>query len=122
MRKNTDQKNSVFGHVSCSDVNFENQSLPRVQEEFNIYEILRKSLNFGVCRKSFNSKQAFVGHHNAKHTDNFKFDLCKKYFENLSKLDRHKMAHNIKEFHQPKMREEVFLRNDNMLQHVKNFH
>ena len=50
MRKNTDQKNSVFGHVSCSDVNFENQSLPRVQEEFNIYEILRKSLNFGVCR------------------------------------------------------------------------
>ena len=62
-----------------------------------------------------------MGHHNAKHTDNFKFDLFEKCFENL-KLDRHKIANNIKEFHQPKMREEVFLRNDNMLQHVKSFH
>ena len=81
-----------------------------------------KSLNFEIWRKSFNSKQALVRHHNAKHTDNFKFDLFEKCFENLSKLDRHKMANNIKEFHQPKMREEVFLRNDNMLQHVKIFH
>ena len=43
----------------------------------------------------FESKQALLGHQNAKHTEKFKYDLCGECFENLSKLDRHKMKHNV---------------------------
>ena len=81
-----------------------------------------KLLNCQICGKSFNSKQALVGHHNAKHTEKFRCDLCGKCFENLTKLDLHKMTHNVeKNFTCPKC-EKTFLRKDNMLQHVKNIH
>ena len=40
-----------------------------------------------IYGKPFKSKQALVGHHNAKHTKKFKCDLCEKYVENLSTLD-----------------------------------
>ena len=42
-----------------------------------------KSLNCEICRKSFKSKEALVGHHNAKHTEKFKCDLSRKCFKNL---------------------------------------
>ena len=80
------------------------------------------SLSCEICGKSFKSKQALVGHQNAKHQEKFKCDLCGKCFENLSKLDRHKIAQNVeKSFTCPKC-EKKFLRKDNMLQHIKNIH
>ena len=51
-----------------------------------------KLINCEICGKLFKSKQALLGHHNAKHTEKFKCDLRWKYFENFSKSDRHKMT------------------------------
>ena len=69
----------------------------------------------------FESKQALLGHQNAKHTEKFKCDLRGECFENLSKLNRHKMKHNVgKSFTCPKYGQR-FLRKD-ILQHVKNIH
>ena len=81
-----------------------------------------KSLNCEICRKSFKSKEALVGHHNAKHTKKFKCDLSRKCFKNFSKFDGHKMTQNAeKSFTYPKCRKKI-LQNDNMLQLVKNIH
>ena len=81
-----------------------------------------KLLNCEICGKWFTSKQALVGHHNAKRTEKFKCDLCGKCFENLSKLDQQKITHNVEtSFTSPKCEKKI-LRKDNMLQHVKNIH
>ena len=81
-----------------------------------------KSLNSEICEKSFKSKQALVGHHNAKHTEKFKCDLCGKCFENLSKLDQRKMTHNVEKSFTYLKCEKKFLRKNNMLQHVKSIY
>lgn len=81
-----------------------------------------KPINCDLCGKPFKSKQALVGHFNAKHTDKFKCDSCGKCFESASKLERHKMTHSMdKNVSCPKC-DKKFLRRDNMIQHVQNVH
>ena len=72
-----------------------------------------------IYKKLFKSKQALVGHHNSKHMEKFKCDLWEKCFDNILKLDRHKMTRNVEtSFTGPKCGKK-FLRKDNMLQLVK---